>query len=44
VPDASPTAGEIVQRVALLEAEISSLRATLKRMKTETVGGFDEVA
>jgi uncharacterized small protein (DUF1192 family) len=44
VPDALPTASEIVQRVALLEAEISSLRATLKRMKAETVGGFDEVA
>jgi hypothetical protein len=42
VPDASPTAGEIVQRVALLEAEISSLRATLKRMKAETAGGYDE--
>jgi PilZ domain len=32
---ASPTAGEIVQRVALLEAEIASLRAVLKRLKGE---------
>jgi len=42
VPDASPTAIEIVQRVALLEAEISSLRSMLKRMKAETAGDYDE--
>jgi uncharacterized small protein (DUF1192 family) len=32
--DASSTAGEIVQRVAMLEAEIASLRAVLKRLKS----------
>ena len=40
--DASPTASEIVQRVALLEAEIASLRAVLKRLKSEKAG--DEAA
>jgi hypothetical protein len=33
--DATPSAGEIVQRVALLEAEITALRAVLKRLKGE---------
>jgi hypothetical protein len=42
VADTSPTASEIVQRVALLEAEITSLRSMLKRMKAETAGGYDE--
>jgi hypothetical protein len=44
VPDVSPTAGEIVQRVALLEAEIASLRAMLKRLKGETADPGDGVA
>ncbi len=35
VPDAAPSAAEIVQRVAMLEAEIVSLRALLKRLKGE---------
>jgi len=33
VPEAQPSAAEIAQRVALLEAELVSLRALLKRMK-----------
>ena len=33
--DSTPSAGEIVQRVALLEAEITALRAVLKRLKGE---------
>jgi hypothetical protein len=44
VPDASPTAGEIVQRVGLLEAEIASLRAMLKRLKGENADPGDGVA
>ncbi len=32
-PEAQPSAAEIAQRVALLEAELVSLRAMLKRMK-----------
>jgi hypothetical protein len=40
--EASPTAGEIAQRVAMLEAEIVSLRTMLKRMKAENADGFDE--
>ena len=35
VPDAGPTASEVVQRVALLEAELASLRTLLKRMKDD---------
>lgn len=36
IPDnATPTAGEVAQRVALLEAEIASLRVVLKRLKGE---------
>ena len=42
--DASPSASEIVQRVALLEAEIASLRAVLKRLKSEKADGGDEAA
>lgn len=42
--DATPTAGEIVQHVALLEAEIASLRAVLKRLKGERAEGRDEAA
>ena len=41
---ATPTAGEIVQHVALLEAEIASLRAVLKRLKGERAEGRDEAA
>ena len=33
--DAEPTAAEVAHRVAMLEAEITSLRAVLKRMKDE---------
>jgi uncharacterized small protein (DUF1192 family) len=40
--DNTLSASEIVQRVALLEAEITTLRALLKRMKAETDGGYDE--
>jgi hypothetical protein len=35
VPDAQPSAADIAQRVALLEAELVSLRSLLKRMKAE---------
>jgi hypothetical protein len=42
--EASPSAGEIVQRVALLEAEIASLRAVLKRLKSEKADPGDGVA
>jgi len=41
-PEASPSASEIAQRVAMLEAEIASLRTVLKRMKAENADGFDE--
>jgi uncharacterized small protein (DUF1192 family) len=43
-PDATPSAGEIVQRVALLEAEITSLRGMLKRLKGEKADGRNEAA
>ena len=43
-PDATPSAGEVVQRVALLEAEIASLRAVLKRLKSEKADPGDGVA
>src|ERR1700692_399652 len=33
--EAAPTASEVIQRLALLEAEIVSLRALLKRLKGE---------
>lgn len=36
--EAQPSAAEIAQRVALLEAELVSLRALLKRMKAEQAG------
>jgi hypothetical protein len=42
--DATPTASEVVERVALLEAEISSLRTLLKRLKGEKVNLNDEAA
>ena len=34
-PDTTPSAGEVAQRVALLEAEIVALRALLKRLKRD---------
>jgi hypothetical protein len=43
-PDATPNAGEVVQRVALLEAEIASLRALLKRLKNEKSDPANEAA
>jgi PilZ domain-containing protein len=39
-----PNAGEVIQRVALLEAEIASLRALLKRLKSDTNDAGDEAA
>ncbi len=39
-----PTAGEVIQRVAMLEAEIASLRALLKRLKGGKSGASDEAA
>jgi uncharacterized small protein (DUF1192 family) len=42
--DATPSAGEVVQRVALLEAEIASLRALLKRLKNEKPDTANEAA
>jgi hypothetical protein len=45
VAEAQPTQGEVVQRVAMLEAEIASLRALLKRLKGEKADPTsDEVA
>jgi hypothetical protein len=44
---AEPSAGEVMQRVALLEAEITSLRTVLKRLKrdkVDKVSGNDEEA
>jgi hypothetical protein len=43
-PEATPSAGEVVQRVALLEAEIATLRALLKRLKNEKSDPANEVA
>jgi len=42
--DASPSAAEVIQRVAMLEAEIASLRTVLKRLKAERADAGDEVA
>ncbi|MGA2892918.1 MAG: hypothetical protein ABSE22_08605 [Xanthobacteraceae bacterium] len=40
-----PTASEVVQRVAMLEAEIASLRVLLKRLKGERAAvAADEAA
>jgi hypothetical protein len=41
---APPSAGEVVKRVAMLEAEIVSLRSLLKRLKGEKAEAGDEVA
>jgi PilZ domain len=38
------SAAEVVQRVAMLEAEIASLRTLLKRLKAEKADGADEAA
>ncbi len=43
-PEAQPTAAEVAQRVAMLEAEIATLRALLKRLKGEKNGDGDETA
>ncbi|MFZ0775572.1 MAG: PilZ domain-containing protein [Xanthobacteraceae bacterium] len=42
--EAPPSATEVVQRVAMLEAEIAALRVLLKRLKAEKVNPADEVA
>ncbi len=42
--DASPSATDVVQRLAMLEAEIVSLRALLKRLKAEKTGSANEAA
>lgn len=39
-----PSAGEVMQRVAMLEAEIASLRTLLKRMKNDKADTGGEVA
>lgn len=43
-PDTTPSAGEVAQRVALLEAEIVALRALLKRLKRDKAELGDEAA
>jgi len=43
-PEAQPSAAEVVQRVAMLEAEIASLRTLLKRLKGNKDGANDEAA
>jgi hypothetical protein len=43
-PEAAPSAAEVVQRVALLEAEIASLRNLLKRLKATKGAGVDDEA
>ncbi|HUI15955.1 MAG TPA: PilZ domain-containing protein [Xanthobacteraceae bacterium] len=42
--DASPSAAEVVQRLAMLEAEITSLRTLLKRLKAGKPDTADEAA
>lgn len=42
--EAPPSATEVGQRVAMLEAEIAALRVLLKRLKAEKVNPADEVA
>ncbi len=42
--DASPSAAEVAQRLAMLEAEIASLRVLLKRLKAEKANPADEAA
>ncbi|MGC1779867.1 MAG: PilZ domain-containing protein [Xanthobacteraceae bacterium] len=43
-PDAAPSAAEVVQRVAMLEAEITSLRTLLKRLKGEKSAALGDEA
>jgi hypothetical protein len=43
-PDPQSTATEVMQRVALLEAEIASLRTVLKRLKRDKSEADGEVA
>ena len=43
-PEVAPDAGEVAQRVALLEAEIASLRVLLKRLKNGKTDAADEAA
>jgi hypothetical protein len=43
-PAAQPSANEVVQRVAMLEAEIASLRTLLKRLKSEKADSRNEQA
>jgi uncharacterized small protein (DUF1192 family) len=43
-PAEQPSANEVVQRVAMLEAEIASLRTLLKRLKNEKTESRDEQA
>jgi hypothetical protein len=43
VPDVQPSAADIAQRVALLEAELVSLRSLLKRMKAEQADTVKEL-
>jgi hypothetical protein len=42
--DASPSAADVAQRLAMLEAEIVSLRALLKRLKAGKTDSADEAA
>ncbi len=42
--EVEPTAAEVAKRVAMLEAEITSLPALLKRLKGEKNGADDEAA
>jgi uncharacterized small protein (DUF1192 family) len=44
VAEVSSSPTEVVQRVAMLEAEIASLRALLKRLKAEKISPADEAA
>jgi uncharacterized small protein (DUF1192 family) len=43
-PEAAPSAAEVAQRLAMLEAEIASLRALLKRLKAEKADPTNEAA
>lgn len=43
-PEAEPTAADVIQRMAMLEAEITSLRALLKQLKREKSQASDEAA
>jgi hypothetical protein len=42
--DAAPSAAEVTQRLAVLEAEIASLRTLLKRLKADKADTGNEVA